>query len=353
MSAAEDKDLGKILVTGATGQVGRRLVAALIEQGQAVSVLTRSREAATDLWPQGRVEILEADLTAPSTLGLADLDQIDTLFHLASYSPGAQEPDIYNAPSHWEVTAKGTQNLTARLRQSRVRRIVYLSSIKAMGDQACSLGRPADESTAPQPDTLYGRAKLKAEQAVLELEGINAIKTSVMRLPMVYGIGDAGNIPRMIAAIAAGRFPPWPRIENHRSAVHVDDVIAAAILIARSPKTAGQVYCVTDGGGYSTRWIYEQILCALGKKIPGWTVPLSLLRLAAGAGSAAERLLGRRMPLTSEGLSKLTGDAWLSSDKLRLELGFTPRHSLRGEIPRLTQALRARPSPGPERPRDP
>lgn len=353
MKAPTRQDLGKVLVSGATGQVGRRLVATLIGQGHAVSVLTRSPNAAANLWPEGRVETIRADLTKSDTLATLDLDRIDTLFHLASYAPAPEEPDLYNAPSHWEVTAQGTRNLVARLARSRLRRLVYVSSIKAMGDGAVSLGRPADESTDPRPDSLYGRAKLAAEQAVLELGQTTDIKSSVMRLPMVYGIGEAGNIPRMIKAIAAGRFPPWPRIENHRSAIHVDDAIAAAILIARSADSDGQVYCVTDGRGYSTRWIYEQIQAALGREIPAWTVPLSLLRLAAGVGSLAEHLLGRRMPLTLEGLGKLTGDAWLSSDKLGRELGFTPRHSLEDEIPRLTQALVARPSPRPERPPGP
>ncbi|NEV63897.1 NAD-dependent epimerase/dehydratase family protein [Thiorhodococcus minor] len=353
MSAALGQDLGKVLVTGATGQVGRRLVATLIQQGHAVSVLTRSRDAAADLWPAGRVAALQADLTKPDTLAALDLDQIDTLFHLASYAPSPEEPDLYNAPGHWEVTAQGTRNLVARLAGARLRQLVYVSSIKAMGDGAVNLGRPADESTEPRPDSLYGRAKLAAEQAVLELGRDKGIKASVMRLPMVYGIGEAGNIPRMIEAIAARRFPPWPRIENHRSAIHVDDAIAAALLIARSPKSDGQVYCVTDGRGYSTRWIYERVQDALGRKTPDWTLPLSLLQLAAGIGSLAERLLGRRMPLTLEGLGKLTGDAWLSSDKLRRELGFIPRHSLEDEIPRLTLALQATPSPRPERPPGP
>lgn len=330
--------LGSILVTGATGKVGRRLVAELLQTGHRVAIVTRSADAAQTLWPRPGPEIRAADLTDPSSLGSV-CDGIDTLFHLASYSPRPDEPDIYEASSHWPVTAEGTANLMARVGQSGIRRVVYLSSIKAMGDGTGALGRPADESVAPEPDSLYGRAKLAAERSVLELGRTTGRHTAVLRLPMVYGLGDSGNIARMVKAVAAGRFPPWPRIENHRAAIHVEDAVAAAVLVAGRPEAAGEVYLVTDGRDYSTRWLYEQSLIALGRPVPRWTVPLPVLRLAAGIGTLGERLTRRRMPLTLDGLGKLTGDAWFSSAKLEQALGFRARHTLDTEIPRLARAL--------------
>ena len=101
----------------------------------------------------------------------------------------------------------------------------------------------------------------------------------------------------------------------------------------RDPRAAGQVYLVTDGRPYSTRWLYEQIRLALGQPVLRWSVPLWLLEVAAAAGSTMERLSGRAMPLTRVGLAKLTGDAWYSSDKLRRGLGFVPEHRLEEEIP--------------------
>lgn len=328
-------ELGRTLVTGATGRVGRTLVAALLGEGVEVSVLTRSPRVATALWPDAAVEVRVGDVTDPA--GLAGVcDGIETLFHLASYAPRPDEPDLYNAPSHWPVTAEGTANLVRQALDSGVRRLVYISTVKAMGDRAGAGGQPADEQTRPAPDTLYGRAKLAAEDAVLATTAAG-IAASVLRLPMVYGLDAEGNLARMIAAVAAHRFPPWPRIDNHRSAVHVADAVAAAILVARHPASAGQRYCVTDGRAYSTRWIYERIRLALGWSVPDWGVPLWLLRTAAAGGTLGERLFGRRLPLTLDGLGKLTGDGWFSSAKLERELGFTPRHSLEEEIPRLVR----------------
>ena len=316
-----------VLVTGATGKVGRHLVVALLDLGAKVSILTRDPNRALGLWPGQRVDCRGADLTDARTL-LGELNDIEVIFHLASYSPAPGEPDIYEAPAHWPVTAEGTRNLVEEAVAAGVRRLVYLSSVKAMGDAAGAGGEPADESTPPAPDTLYGRAKLEAERMVLQAGVEHDLHAAVLRLPMVYGLAGQGNIMRMIDAVARRRFPPWPRIENRRSAIHVDDVVRAALLAASLPQAAGQVYLLSDGGDYSTRWLYEQIRLALGRPAPRWTIPLWLLTTAARAGSAVERITGRAVPLTRSGLSKLTGDAWYNSGKIRRDLGFEPRHHL-------------------------
>jgi nucleoside-diphosphate-sugar epimerase len=162
----------------------------------------------------------------------------------------------------------------------------------------------------------------------------------VLRLPMVYGLGLGGNLYRMIDAIARKRFPPWPQVLNRRSAVHVEDAINAAILVATDSRAAGETYLVTDDVEYSTRWIYEQISLALGWPIPTWTLPFCCWRLAARIGTLGERLTSRPMPLNTTALSKLAGDAWYSSRKIRDTLSFTSRHHLGTEIPSMVRAYR-------------
>lgn len=325
-----------VLVTGATGKVGRRLVTALLTRGASVSVLSRDTGRARTLWPGYAVDLRRGDLTEPASLE-GVLDGIRWVFHLASYSPAPDEPDIYEAPAHWLVTAEGTRNLVAAALSSGVERLVYLSSVKAMGDAAGAGDAPADESTPPVPDSLYGRAKLAAEQAVLAA-GERGVHVAVLRLPMVYGLSGQGNIARMIEAVARNRFPPWPRIENRRSAIHVDDAVQAALLAASLPQAAGQLYLVSDGGDYSTRRLYELICRALGRDLPRWTVPLWVLASVAAAGSMIEGLSGRAMPLTRTALSKLTGNAWYASEKIRRDLGFSPEHQLETEIEAMVRA---------------
>ncbi|MFZ1537625.1 MAG: NAD-dependent epimerase/dehydratase family protein [Chromatiaceae bacterium] len=321
-----------VLVTGATGKMGRHLVQALLDVGARVTVLTRAPDKARILWPGAPVTCRAGDLGDAASLAAA-LVGIECVFHLASYSPGPDEADIYEAPAHWTVSAEGTRNLVGAALTFGIRKLVYLSSIKVMGDAAGAGPRPADEQTTPLPDTLYGRAKLEGERQVLVLGGAGGLLTCVLRLPMVYGLARQGNIARMIDAVARHRFPPWPPIDNRRSAIHVDDAVRAALLAAWHPRAAGQIFLVTDGEHYSTRWLYEQIRLALGLPLPRWTIPLWVLQFAASLGSLGERLTGRPMPLTRAGLSKLTGNAWFSSTKIRRELGFQTHHHLSAEIP--------------------
>lgn len=329
-------ELGRVLVTGASGKLGRVLVARLLEQGARVRVLSRSNLPLDRLWPGHEVEIHRGDLAEPHSLrGLCA--GIDSLFHLASHAPAPHEPDLYAAPGHWRVSAEGTAHLMAEVAKSELRRLVYLSTVKALGDALGARGAPASESLEPAPETLYGQAKLAAERALLEEGARGGRHAVVLRLPMVYGLDGAGNLARMVAAIEARRFPPWPRIDNHRSAVHVEDAIDAAFLVARETRASGRTYCATDGQAYSTAWIYERTLEALGRPLPRWRVPPWLLRAGADAGSLGERLLRRRFPLNRDLLDKLLGDAWFSSAALEHDLGFRPRFSLAEEIERLVR----------------
>ena len=325
-----------VLVTGATGKVGRLLVPVLVGRGAQVYLLTRDPERARTLSGLAGANCRAGDLTAPASLPAA-LKGISCVFHLASYSPTPEEPDIYEAPSHWPVTAEGTANLVQAAVVAGVERLVYLSSVKAMGDLVAATGTPAEEGALPAPESLYGRAKLAAEQSVLAAGTTARLHVCVLRLPMVYGLAGEGNIARMIEAVAKNRFPPWPKIENRRSAIHVRDAIAAALLVATHPQAGGKTYLVTDGASYSTRGLYERIQGALGRDVPGWAVPRWVLGTAATMGTLLEKLSRRRMPLDREGLRKLTGDAWFSSERIRAELGFVPRHSLEEEIPRMVR----------------
>jgi nucleoside-diphosphate-sugar epimerase len=262
----------------------------------------------------------------------------DTVFHLAGVAHAVDEGSLEVDAQHQAVTLEGTRYLLTDAISQGVRRFIFVSSVKAMGEGGAD---GLDESTDPAPQSAYGRAKLEAEQLVLAAGREHGLHAAVLRLPLVYGPGNKGNIPRMIAAIDRGRFPSLPETGNRRSMVHVDDVVQALLLAADNPAANGQVFIVTDGRTYSTREIYEAICKALGRSVPGWSVPAWLLRLGAGAGDVLQRIAGRPMPLTTGTLDKLLGSAWYSSDKIRRQLGFAPRHTLYDALPEIVAEYRA------------
>jgi nucleoside-diphosphate-sugar epimerase len=326
-----------VLVTGGTGRIGRCLVRALLGAGAQVRVLTRDPERAASLWPDADFLLAQGDLCQPDTLDRA-LQGIERVFHLASPSAASGDspkPSLNeHSTAHQDITAEGTAQLLAAALKASVKRLLFFSSVKAIGETTDPQSGPIDETKPAAPTTAYGRAKLAAEQHLLAADR-DDIAVSVLRLPMVYGPGVDGNVARIVAAVARHRFPPWPRLVNHRSAIHVEDAVTAALLAAEHPNAVGRLFLVTDGLAYSTRWIYEQACLALGRPVPHWTVPLPVLWNAARLGAVIERGSGRPMPLTPETLQKLTADAWYDACAIGANLGFSPRHRLGEEIQRL------------------
>jgi nucleoside-diphosphate-sugar epimerase/GT2 family glycosyltransferase len=318
-----------VLVTGGTGFIGQRLVQELLRQGADVTVLTRDPEQAAALWPGGHLRFARGDLESPQSLAAA-CDGIGTVFHLASCAHMLDDVADHSL-RHLQVTEHGTLELLKVAESARVARLVFVSSVKAMGEEH---KRRLDESCVPQPETAYGVAKLHAEEVVLAAGRRGAMRVAVLRLPMVYGPGNKGNLPRMIEAIRQDRFPPLPNVYNRRSMVHVDDVVQAALLAATRPRANGEVYIVTDGRDYSTHEIYRLIATSLGKRMPRWAVPQLVLRVGAQAGDLLLRL-GVTPPLHSGVLRKLLGSAWYSSDKIRTQLGFRPRYDLPHALPQM------------------
>ncbi|NEX17198.1 MAG: hypothetical protein C1943_11335 [Halochromatium sp.] len=330
-----------VLITGVTGGIGHALARRLLRLGARVRGLTRYPSRAEQLFRDLPIQLCAGDLCKPDSLTAA-LEGVDTLFHLASYVPPLSCVDRYNAPGHWEVTVTGTQALLDAVAVTGAKRLVYLSSVKAMGDTSGASGVPADETHGCEPKTCYGQAKRAAERIILAAGRASGLHVSVLRIPMVYGIDDTGNIPKMVTAIARRRFPPWPKRHNCRSAIHVDDVITAALLCSASTKADGQIYLATDGNVYSTRWIYEAATRACGRQPPSWGLPAWLLGATAVLGSGIEKATGRGIGLNLETFEKLIADGWYDATKIRNELGFLAAHDLGGEIGRLVDRLRLR-----------
>lgn len=316
----------KVLVTGATGFIGTSLAEHLRQGDYEVYRAGRSL-------PNIDSRCFLLDLASPS--GLSDLlNDTEVVFHLAGKAHALAETR-QDENEYFLVNTEGTRKLLEAAKAAGVRKFVYFSSVKAVGD---SDHQPMDETVDTVADTPYGRSKYAAEQLVLH--GDYVPHPVVIRPSMVYGNTEKGNLPRMIKAIQRGLFPPLPETHNRRSMVHVDDVIQAALLAAETPEAAGQIYIVTDDHAYSTRQIYDWIRGALGKAPLNWQIPMTLLTFLAKTGDAIGHTLGRRFPFDSAALDKLTGSAWYSSAKIQRELGFRPRHSLQSSIPDIVHFLK-------------
>lgn len=316
-----------VLVTGASGFVGRALCARLPE----AEIRALGRHEVPGPW--GR--FVAWDLRS-GTVPTEALEGVDVVFHLAgiAHALGGVPGDAY-----YRVNVDGTRRLVEAAAAAGVRAFVYFSSVKAAADppeEAC-----VDEDWDAPPADPYGTSKREAERIVLETGGRTGMRCVVLRPALVYGPGVKGNLLRLMALVAAGRCPPLPDTGNRRSMVHVEDLAQAAILAARTPEAAGRTYIVCDPRPYSTRELYVGLCRALGRPLPRWSVPPWVLRAAGRVGDIGERLLGRRLPVSSEAIGRLLDSACFRPDRILRELGWRPCHDLPGSIPEMVAAWRA------------
>jgi nucleoside-diphosphate-sugar epimerase len=321
----------RVLVTGGTGFIGSRLVERLLRSGLETAVLAREVEAVSRIWPDGGVRAIYGDLSMPDEL--ADpCHGVDIIYHLAGYAHADDSEGDAGAHLHRRITVDGTRALLASAARNHVGKIIFVSSVKAMGE-----GGPEclDESSAAVPASAYGRAKLEAENMLLQAAHDHDMHAVILRLPLVYGAGMKGNLDHMIRAVGRGWFPPLPKVTNKRSMVHVDDVVQAAILSASNSAARPRIYLVTDGQIYSTRQIFEWICLAFGRSIPSWSVPISAFRIIGWLGDVIGKIRGRAFLFDSNALEKLMGSSCYSSEKISRELGFRPTHTLRDSLPEM------------------
>lgn len=294
-----------VLITGATGGIGRRLVKILTEAGVPLRVLLRHGEVPG-------VETATGDLTSLHTLPRA-CQGIHTIFHLASYSPLAEDPHPEAHPLHLEVTVKGTENLIQAAIAAGVEQIVFTSSTRVLDGSS----------------TRYAESKRAAETLLEEAP----IPTSTLRLPPVYGFSRRGFIAEMAVKARSGRLPPFPDFGDRRSLIHLDDAVQALLLAARDPFLPGN-WTVTDLQEYSMQRIVEAIHRAVGTP-RGKPWPPMVFSGGALAGEILQRVLGRPMPLNLERLGKLRRSARYDGNPFAKATGFLPLYTLESALPRM------------------
>ena len=295
----------KILITGATGFIGRRVLSFAKLQGHYVRLLARSKVADE--------ETILCDLSKEDSIPPHALHGIDSVFHLAGLAHELRDDssveDIYRS-----VNVEATNRLGELAAQNGVASFVFVSSIKAGGsaiDDHCMT-----EVDQAEPDGIYGKTKREAELRLLEIGEQSGINVSIVRPTLVYGPTVKGNLRAMLALLEKGRFPPLPDVRNRRSMIHVDDLVQAIFLLHNNRQSIGQIFIAADGMAYSSREIYKQLCYSLGKSPASWAVPKFVFDLLGMINSGMKQKF-----------DKLFCDAYYSSEKLRA-IGFRPKQTL-------------------------
>ena len=281
------KDLN-VLVTGASGFVGKVLCRQLLDRGVILSVLTRNMLELGQGVKQYVFEGLET--VQPKAEWF---DGIDVVIHLAARVHQMQSDPEHEARLQMTANRDATLKLASMAAESGVKQFIYLSSIKVNGEH--TEGRPPfSESDSPAPVDFYGQSKWEAEQGLYQLVEGSDLNVTVIRPPLVYGEEVKANFRALLKLCGKGLPLPFGLINNGRSIVSVDNLVSFIICCCVNQAALNQTFMVADRHAISTPALVRLMASSQGRSavlLPFPVVALMLLAMLVNKKSAVERLV--------------------------------------------------------------
>lgn len=280
----------KVLITGASGFVGRHLVQRCQKDGLEVTALVRQ---ANHMAASGIKTHVIAGVEQLGDLSAALRDQ-DVVVHCAARVHVMKDKSGDPLAAFRAVNVAGTLDLARQAAAAGIARFIYLSSVKVLGESTAP-GRPFTEEDPPCPQDAYAQSKCEAETGLRQLALKTGMQVVVIRPPLVYGAGVGANFKAMMAAVRRGWPLPLGRVDNRRSLVAIENLVDFITVCMVHPAAADQTFLVSDGDDLSTTQLLHHLGVSLGRPARLLPVPAWILRFAAtlvGRSAVAERLCG-------------------------------------------------------------
>ena len=307
----------KVLVTGANGFLGSWVTKALLEDGHDVYALVRPKSDLSEL--EGvKCKYVHGDVTDVHSL-LEATKGMDTVFHLA----GVIAYKKSQRAQMDKVNVQGTANVIAVCREHKVRRLVYLSSVVAIGagytpDQILNEESPYNIADL---NLGYFETKHQAEILVKNACEKNEIDAVMLNPSTIYVRGDVKKGSRkMQVTVAQGKLNFYT--SGGVNVVAAEDVVAG-ILSAWKIGRKGERY-ILCGENILIKDLFAMIAAEAGVKPPKYQLPDGLLHAVGAVGDFMEKM-GMKGPLSRENAYTATMYHWFDSSKAQKELGFKPR----------------------------
>lgn len=296
----------QILLTGATGFVGKALMKSL-ENNPQYNVTGLCR-----VLPK-KVEV--TNLVALGNLATVDFAQVlqdkSVVIHAAARAHIMRDEVADPLAEYRKVNVEGTVRLAKQAIDAGVRRFIYISSIKVNGESTTHR-MPFSAVDKSMPEDAYGISKDEAEQALKKITEGSSMELVIIRPPLVYGAGVKANFLSLIKLSAKPIPLPFGLVQNKRSMVYVGNLVDFILRCIEHPAAANQTFLVSDGKDLSLKKLIAYIRQALGR--PAWLapVPLTLFKIAG-------KLTGK-----SGVVDRLIGDLQVDSSKAQSLLGWKP-----------------------------
>jgi len=310
---------GGCVVTGAGGFIGYQLANALADDGwRVVGVDLHFPDPRGVLGPP-RFSLRVGDFR-DATLMKEALAGAAVLFHLAGVHLQVSAP----ASVYWDVNVHSLPTLLHLAREAGVRRCVHTSSVGVYGDVGSI---PADESTTPNPQSIYGETKLAGEKTVLEFGTSKGFDVVVLRPAWVYGPG-CPRTAKLWRALRRRRFVMVGAGKNLRQPVYIVDMIQAFQLAATKKDAAGKILIIAGEKAVTTRELIETFCDVFTLPRPPVRLPYAVAASMAVCTESLCSLIGHEPPISRRTLEFFNTSNIFDVSHARAVLGFTPQYAL-------------------------
>jgi len=295
----------RVLVTGPDGFVGYRLCERLLKDGFSV----RGAQFVTAPLPDACESIVVGDLASATNWAEAMVG-VDLVVHLAARVHIMNDDATDPLHEFRHVNVEGTRAVAEAAANAGVKRLVFVSSIKVLGEATDETPFGADDD--PQPLDPYGISKMEAELLLSKLSEKSGMPVTFVRPPLVYGPGVRANFEKLLGIVSRGIPLPFGLVQNQRSLVAADNLVDFLVCCLINEKAANEAFLVSDGQDLSTAGLVRAIAKAFGRSARLLPVPPAWMKWAGSC-------LGKR-----DQVDRLIGSLALDISKARNLLNWTP-----------------------------
>ena len=294
-----------ILVTGATGRVGSRLIPLLIDKGYTVKALAERKELVYNLASGvipvvGRVENLN--------ILRSNMGDVDYVIHLASI---VQTQGVSNK-AIIDTNVTGTRNVALACEENGIKQLIYTSSIDVYGIKRKEV---LNEQTMPRPVDRYGMSKLQGELQIINVN--KNTKYTIFRISTIYGPGFESSFFKVFKALEEGKMVIIGDGKNHLALVHINDVLKAILLSIGNKSAYNEIFNLSDGNEYTQEGLLDLAADLLKVPRPNKHISPIIAKLIAKSGG-----------ISPDELRFLMSDRKVDISKIKEYLGFKPDYSI-------------------------
>ena len=319
----------KILVTGASGFIGKKLCYELIKSNW--NVFGTVRDFDTHLFNEN-LKVIAVGEIGVNTNWTNALKDTNCVIHCAGRVHFMNEDN--NVNMYQSTNIDGTKNLAEQAVKAGVKRLIFLSSIKVNGESTSNekisnikdgIKKKFTQKDLPAPQDAYSISKLEAENVLWEISSRTGLEIVVIRLPLVYGYAAKGNLRRFIKLIEFGIPLPLAMVKNKRSMIGIDNLVHLLNHCIDHPEASRKTFLASDNEDLSTPELIKLIASSMGKKANLFPFPIFILKLLGS-------VFGRRGEI-----NRLVGSLRIDNRYTKEILNWTPPISVEEGIRRMIQ----------------